>query len=872
MRSLGVRLSAMVLLALVSAGPVVAQDGQTLLRRGEYDRAIELLERDSSPSAQALLTEALIEIGEYERAAETARDLRASDSGAGNALLGRALWLTGQTDAAEEALTAGSNAPSVYRLTALADLAELKLARGESEEASALFDSFIDIYNRSTSLSSRDLVAVGRAVQYLGRQSHVLFQDALKAYDEAIAADPSDPEPQVRVGKLFLEKYNSTEAHTAFRQILQQNPNHPAAHLGVAEALEFDGAGGTIEAAERALETNPNFVPARVFIARQFLALENLERAEEFTRSALEINPVSLDALSVLAAIQYLDGDQAGFAGTRDFVLSLNPQHADLFVTLADLSVRHRKYEDAAAFGERAVSIDPSSWEGYGALGLNQLRTGEIENGIQNLELAFGGDPYNVWFKNTLDLTDTFERYDVIRTPHFELMIDQRESDLLAPYFTEVAERAYAALAERYDLALEPPIRIEAFPSQADFSVRTVGLAGLGALGVSFGPVIAMDSPSADREIGTFNWASTLWHELAHSVHLALSEHEVPRWFTEGLAGWEQRKADPSWGHRVSISFLQMYNEGQILPVSELNNGFVRPSYPQQVVHSYFQALLVCELIETEWGFPAIRGILEGYRDGATTPEVFRNVLGIEIEEFDGRFETFLEERYAQGLAAVGRIRTGPGPRTQADLERALVQQPNDYTIRVTLGRVLYDQGDIDGAVRHFEHARDLFPEYAGPDGPYLYLGRIYRERGEIEQALDAYTALTSNNESAGVGLIEQAQILHELGRREAAAEALERAAFIDPFQIEQHELLATLFTELGRHADSVRERQAVLHLDPVDRAEAHYQLAHAHFRAGDVSDARTQVLRALEIAPTYEAALELLLEIRGRIPEGATP
>ena len=62
----------------------------------------------------------------------------------------------------------------------------------------------------------------------------------------------------------------------------------------------------------------------------------------------------------------------------------------------------------------------------------------------------------------------------------------------------------------------------------------------------------------------------------------------------------------------------------------------------------------------------------------------------------------------------------------------------------------------------------------------------------------------------------------------------------------------------------AVRARQAVLALGPTDRADAHYRLAAAMAAAGDKAGARSQVLRALEIAPSFDAALELLLELRG--------
>jgi uncharacterized membrane-anchored protein len=60
-----------------------------------------------------------------------------------------------------------------------------------------------------------------------------------------------------------------------------------------------------------------------------------------------------------------------------------------------------------------------------------------------------------------------------------------------------------------------------------------------------------------------------------------------------------------------------------------------------------------------------------------------------------------------------------------------------------------------------------------------------------------------------------------------------------------------------------VRERTAVLALDPVDRSEALYRLARAQFDARDFAAARKSVLAALEIAPGFERAQSLLLEIR---------
>ena len=140
-----------------------------------------------------------------------------------------------------------------------------------------------------------------------------------------------------------------------------------------------------------------------------------------------------------------------------------------------------------------------------GALGLNALRVGRFDTARVHLERAFKRDPYHVWIKNTLDLLDTFGEYRETRTNRFHLIVHGREAALLSPYLLELLDEGYQKLAARYGYEPPTPIRLEVYRSHGDFSVRTVGLPGLGALGVSFGSVLAMHSPSA-RQVGEYNW------------------------------------------------------------------------------------------------------------------------------------------------------------------------------------------------------------------------------------------------------------------------------------------------------------------------------------------------------------------------------
>ena len=846
------------------------------LYTGRYAEARQLAEAGgSNPQALGLRARILIETG---RSADAVRVLGgAAGPTASPALerwLGEALLAQGDWDGAEAAFRRSEAGSPSDLLTARLRLGEILLLRGQADDAFAIFDAFIDAYNSPRRLSADDLMAVGTAVAYLGRRTPVLFQDALKAFDEAAALAPGDPRPLVAIGDLFLAKYNAPEAHAAYRQVLGTNDSHPDALMGEARTLEFDGAPGTLTLANDALATNPAHVGARVFLARQQLRSEDYDQAREEIDRALDANPRSLEALSVLAAVHFLTGDQSAYERTRDRALQLNPAYPDLFNSVAELAVDTRKYAEAVDLASQAVARDSLSWWGWGILGTNQLRTGQLEAGRANLERAFAGDPYNVWFKNSLDLLDTFDQYRIVETPHLEIMLHGTEADVLEPYVVAVAEEAYEALRARYGTEPPTPVRLELFPRSADFSVRTFGLVGLGALGVSFGSTLVMDSPSA-RDPGGFNWQSTLWHEMAHAYHLAMSDHNVPRWFSEGLAVREQRVARPYWGHRVTPAWLQAYAAGQMPPVSQLNDAFVRPAFPEQVVLAYFQGSLVFDWIEAGWNIDVIRSFLTGYRDGRTTNDLAQELLGLSTDELDESFDDYVRERFAtQFASATGGLNPTPLDRVAGrggggadDLESLRVQarqRPGDFQARLRLGRALVAAEQFDEAESELLEALRLFPGYGGPDGPFYQLARIHEARGETRQAADALRAAAQFNESAYDALSREADLRHELGDDENERIARARAVEIYPYDVSSHERLAELYAQAGDVAAAVIERQAVVGLEPADMAEARFQLALALRAAGRVDDARTQVIRALEVAPGYEAALELLLDLRG--------
>jgi tetratricopeptide (TPR) repeat protein len=449
--------------------------------------------------------QALLRVGDYRTALELNRSLLTENN---NTLLinqlGELEFETGKLSDAEKYFEQVIGLAGANSLTAKLNLARVYLQTGRLQSAETLFIEILTAYRTRQGLSARDLYAIASASRHLGRSDPQLFKQAVRIFGEANLKNPSDLDANIALGELLLEKYNNQEALEVFTEVLAKDGKHPRALLGLARSQHFDYSSNAMFTVLTALEVNPNLVAARIFLSRLYIELEQYDLAQKEAEKALKVNPVSLEALSMLAVVYHLERNSAEFDRIEKRVLTLNPEYAELYTTLADLAAQNRLYQDAENFSRMAVTLDAKSWKGYGLLGMNQLRLGRMQQGQANLELSFNGDPYNVWIKNTLQLSDSFKDYVQIEKGQFLVVVHGKENSLFDEYIHDLAESAYQHFKTRYQHEPEKPIRLELYPDHADFSVRTVGLAGVGLLGVSFGPVVAMDSPAA-RDRGQFN-------------------------------------------------------------------------------------------------------------------------------------------------------------------------------------------------------------------------------------------------------------------------------------------------------------------------------------------------------------------------------
>jgi cellulose synthase operon protein C len=728
--------------------------------------------------------------------------------------------------------------------------AEHALARGDASDAKRRARIITNAYEQSgTRWSADDRVAAGRAYVILGASDDARM--ALKAFDAAIAADKSNVEARLRAGDLFLDKYNAPDAKASFDEVLAMDKGNARAMLGLGRVLAFEGKREGLTYARAAVAADPRLVEGHVFLAQGHLEAEAYDSAMVEARLAIAADSESMPAWGVFASAALLRGDSAEFRRARAAALKLNPRPANFYLDLADAAGRQRRYGDAVKLAREALAFDSTSVRALGMLGTHEMRAGNLEAARPLLERAFALDPFNLWHKNTLDLLDQMQNYVTLDRGHFHIVAPPDDARELTPYLLPLLEEAYDTLSKRYHYAPSGRVRVEIYSRHADFSVRTLGLTGLGALGVSFGPVLVIDSPTA-RDIKEFNWGSTAWHELAHTFTLGLSNNHAPRWFSEGLSVLEERRARPEWGADASVEFLAVYLGGKILPVSRLNDGFVRPRYGAETIFSYYDASLVCEMIEQEFGANAIVEMLKAYRDGLSTPDVFARVLKMTPAQMDAHYDAWFRTRFATPLRHVA-ANDGEGP------------VGGEFVNSVRKAMDLLSRNQVDSARSLLQLAQGMFPTYAGPDAPALMLAKLAQDRSDVRGTLAEVQRVTQRNETAWDANLLEADLRLQLGDSTGALIPLQRLIWIWPYDESVHVRIAELASRTGNRALAVRERRAVVSLNPTDMLEARYQLARALAEAGDVAAARTELLGVLESAPSFEKAQSLLLELKTR-------
>jgi len=144
---------------------------------------------------------------------------------------------------------------------------------------------------------------------------------------------------------------------------------------------------------------------------------------------------------------------------------------------------------------------------------------------------------------------------------------------------------------------------------------------------------------------------------------------------------------------------------------------------------------------------------------------------------------------------------------------------------------------------------------------------RLELEAPQIQQNSGTDSAVASNS---AVADIRRGQQDYRAGRLDAAETEFRAALVADPNNASAHRELAEIYRRRGKLDDAVRELQ--LSLQSRDSAAVHTTLARIYLEQKKNDLARSEVQKAIKLAPNYPEAKELLEHLEKGKATGGTP
>ena len=201
-----------------------------------------------------------------------------------------------------------------------------------------------------------------------------------------------------------------------------------------------------------------------------------------------------------------------------------------------------------------------------------------------------------------------------------------------------------------------------------------------------------------------------------------------------------------------------------------------------------------------------------------------------------------------------------PAPVVKADDSAGKSAAPN-YWALMDEARKLVSQKQWESAKAPLQKLVDLYPDQTGENNACVMLVSVHHGLGETNQersVLEKWAALDNNALDAFLRLM---QLGENVGDWKTVAQNADRFLAVNPLLPQPYRFLGRASEEVGDAPQAIGAYQKILLLDPPDPAEVHFRLATLQHNRNDPA-AKRHTLQALEEAPRFRDAHRLLLEL----------
>jgi tetratricopeptide (TPR) repeat protein len=178
------------------------------------------------------------------------------------------------------------------------------------------------------------------------------------------------------------------------------NPEAARAYDDAGAAAQNNNVPGAIDILKHAVETDPHFTRARMWLAELYAFTGQRDAALEELRAARKADPgqpVTYKAL--VASLMGMQRYEEAVSVLQE-VVKTNPEDAEALSNLSGALLAVKRYSEAADAVESAIKLRPDQGSLYAQLGYAYLHAGNDDKSLTAFKKAVEIDPRPLWFNN----------------------------------------------------------------------------------------------------------------------------------------------------------------------------------------------------------------------------------------------------------------------------------------------------------------------------------------------------------------------------------------------------------------------------------------------------------------------------------------
>ena len=214
------------------------------------------------------------------------------------------------------------------------------------------------------------------------------YASAAAAYQEAVEADPANPDAHYGLGKALVRKDDLSGAQTALMKAGQLDPELPGVnfYLGtIYRSLAQDSA--AIAAFEKERINSPDQEEVLVNLATLYQENQQLDKAMEVLEKVVALNPDNTDASLAMANVHNVQGDTAKAEAIYRSILEKNPGQQDvIWYNIGVNAFNNDKRDEAAQAFEKSIEANKKNSDAHKMLGYTLVGLGKTKEAIPHFE------------------------------------------------------------------------------------------------------------------------------------------------------------------------------------------------------------------------------------------------------------------------------------------------------------------------------------------------------------------------------------------------------------------------------------------------------------------------------------------------------